>query len=130
MPSRGHRQPSTLAPLVGRRLRELREEAAISQAELARRVKTSPSHLNGIEAGRRSMTLASLEGYAQALNVDPAELLIKASTAKPASRSERAIVRLVELLREKDPEFVREVERFAGFLEGSVERVGAGQKRR
>jgi hypothetical protein len=76
------------------------------------------------------MTLVSLEGYARALNVDAAELLSTATTSRPPSPSERVIVRLVERLREKDTEFVKQVESFVSFLERSLERADSTTKRR
>jgi len=58
--------------LVGPRLRGLREDRGLSQAELARRLEISPSYLNQLEHDRRPLTVPVLLRLTQAFGVDAA----------------------------------------------------------
>jgi transcriptional regulator with XRE-family HTH domain len=58
------------APSIGRRLRELRLERGISQADLARRLEISPAYLNLLEKGRRSLQFPLLLKALDALQVE------------------------------------------------------------
>jgi predicted transcriptional regulator/transcriptional regulator with XRE-family HTH domain len=58
------------APAIGRRLRELRLERGISQADLARRLEISPAYLNLLEKGRRSLQFPLLLKALDALQVE------------------------------------------------------------
>lgn len=58
---------------LGRRLRELREAAGVTQVELARRVGTGQSTIARIEAGGGTPKLDTLERIATALG---AELIV------------------------------------------------------
>jgi transcriptional regulator with XRE-family HTH domain len=64
------------------RLRELREAAGIDQAELARRAKVEQSSISRWESGKREPGVSNLFALAEALGVDPAELL-KPPTRQP-----------------------------------------------
>jgi hypothetical protein len=56
--------------LVGARLRHLREDRGLSQAELARRLEISPSYLNQLERERRPLTVPVLLRLTEAFGVD------------------------------------------------------------
>ncbi len=56
--------------LAGARLRHLREDRGLSQAELARRLEISPSYLNQLERNRRPLTVAVLLRLTEAFGVD------------------------------------------------------------
>jgi HTH-type transcriptional regulator, competence development regulator len=56
-------------------LREVRERKCWGQAELARRVGLSPNTLYRIETGRSRPRPATLRRLAEALQVDPSELV-------------------------------------------------------
>ncbi len=58
--------------LVGSRLRGLREDRGLSQAELARRLEISPSYLNQLERDRRPLTVPVLLRLTEAFGVDAA----------------------------------------------------------
>ncbi len=58
------------APSIGRRLRELRLERGISQADLARRLAISPAYLNLLEKGRRSLQFPLLLKALDTLQVE------------------------------------------------------------
>jgi transcriptional regulator with XRE-family HTH domain len=55
--------------VVGREVRRAREEAALSQAEVARRLNVSPSYISNLEAGRVNITLGQLANIAGAMGV-------------------------------------------------------------
>jgi predicted transcriptional regulator/transcriptional regulator with XRE-family HTH domain len=57
--------------LAGSRMRHLREDRGLSQAELARLLEISPSYLNQIERDRRPLTVAVLLKVAESFGVDP-----------------------------------------------------------
>ncbi|WP_033343251.1 short-chain fatty acyl-CoA regulator family protein [Catenuloplanes japonicus] len=56
---------------AGRRLRRLREERRISQADMARRLAISASYLNQIEHDSRPLTVAVLLRLSEEFGVDP-----------------------------------------------------------
>jgi XRE family transcriptional regulator, fatty acid utilization regulator len=56
--------------LAGARLRHFREERALSQAELARRLEISPSYLNQLERNRRPLTVPVLLRLSEVFGVD------------------------------------------------------------
>lgn len=64
-----------LAALFRDNLRSLREDAGLSQTELARRMKTFPGVICDLERGRRVPTFGTLAAIAEGLGVTPAALL-------------------------------------------------------
>jgi predicted transcriptional regulator/transcriptional regulator with XRE-family HTH domain len=65
--SRNLRRPKLL---VGARVRNLREDRGISQAELARLLDISPSYLNQIERNHRPLTVAVLLRLSEEFGID------------------------------------------------------------
>ena len=61
------------------RLRELREARFLSQQDLASRAGIARSTVIGIETGRRQPTWQTLRRLADALRVEPGELVREAS---------------------------------------------------
>jgi transcriptional regulator with XRE-family HTH domain len=60
---------------LGERIASLREERALTQAELAERARISPSTLSQIESGRVPRPhVGTIRKIARALNVDPQDL--------------------------------------------------------
>src|SRR3954452_13177428 len=57
--------------LAGARLRHLREDRGLSQADLARLLEISPSYLNQIERDRRPLTVPVLLRLTETFGVDP-----------------------------------------------------------
>jgi transcriptional regulator with XRE-family HTH domain len=55
------------AKAVGRRIREARVEAELTQAELAGRMQVNASYVANIEAGRANLTVGQLAHIAEAL---------------------------------------------------------------
>jgi transcriptional regulator with XRE-family HTH domain len=60
---------------LGARLRVLRTERGLSQAQLAARAKLSNSYTARVERGEQDPTVSVLVRLAKALGVSPAELL-------------------------------------------------------
>lgn len=58
------------AKVVGREVRRARAAASLTQAELARRLETSPSYVANLEAGRLNLTVGQLARIADALGAD------------------------------------------------------------
>ncbi|HWQ22809.1 MAG TPA: helix-turn-helix transcriptional regulator [Gaiellaceae bacterium] len=58
------------AKLVGREVRSSRRAVGLTQAELARRLGTSPSYVTNVEAGRLNLTVGQLARIADALGAD------------------------------------------------------------
>lgn len=64
------------------RIREIREARGISQAELAKRVRTSQPQIKRLEQGERRLTEDWMRRIAKALDVNPADLLAVAVMAE------------------------------------------------
>jgi transcriptional regulator with XRE-family HTH domain len=60
---------------VGRRVAQARNAAGLSQQQLADMLQLRQTAISYYEGGKRGMPLATFADLADALNVDPAELL-------------------------------------------------------
>lgn len=69
---------------VGRRIRQLRRAAGLTQQELADRVGTYYKYLGYIERGQKNVTVATLERIARALGVEPYDLFVFRPDVGPA----------------------------------------------
>lgn len=65
----------SLSEQVAANVRRVRVEAGLSQTDLTRRLGVSHGYVSAIERGRKNLTLQSVERLAEALGVDPADLL-------------------------------------------------------
>jgi transcriptional regulator with XRE-family HTH domain len=54
----------------GAELRRAREQAGLSQVEVARRIGIDASYVAHVEAGRRNPTLRAMDAFARALDLD------------------------------------------------------------
>ena len=61
--------------LFGSSLSKLRKEVGLSQEQLALESGIARSYLSGVERGQRNIALINICRLADALNLDPAELL-------------------------------------------------------
>lgn len=61
--------------LVGRNVKDARLKAGLSQEQLAERSGFSQQYLSGLERGQRNPTVVTLFELAQALGVQPVDLL-------------------------------------------------------
>ena len=80
--------------LIGRRIREVRTERGISQADLAERSKTTAQYLSQIENGKKQASLQVLLSVAEVLEVSLNELLTGNQVNNPVEY-QRDIVRLL-----------------------------------
>ena len=79
---------------LGDRIRQAREQADISQAELARRIGISKNAMNAIEAGDTDPRASRIEAIAQELGVSTDALLLGQQATgsrerKPAVKRQR-----------------------------------------
>lgn len=59
---------------LGKRVRQLRQAAELTQEQVAERAHLDAKHLQEVEAGRVNPTVASLVGLAKALSVKLADI--------------------------------------------------------
>lgn len=57
------------AKVIGQEVRRARQEGALTQAELARRLRVTPSYVSNLEAGRVNVTVGQLANVASAMKV-------------------------------------------------------------
>ena len=61
--------------IFGQKVKERRKELGLTQEELAKASRLHRTYIAGIEAGKRNISLKSLEKLAKALKVNPEDLL-------------------------------------------------------
>ena len=69
-----------LQELVGKNIRRFRREMGISQEELGFRCELHRTYISGVERGVRNPTVSVIGQIAEALNVEPKELLDRSLT--------------------------------------------------
>lgn len=67
--------PQDLYQAFCRNVRDRLEQLGITQNELARRLKVDPSYISQILNGHRRPGIDSLQSFAKALSMDPADLI-------------------------------------------------------
>ena len=97
------------------RIRQLRRERGLSQAKLAVMADMDPATLNRLEQGKGNPNLRTLERVAEALDVEVAELLGKASGAPPSQE------RLFNGISEQQRRALNRIEEFCNQLEYALE---------
>ena len=60
---------------LGKKIKELRLRAGYSQEELASKAGLHRTYMSDIERGERNISVENIKKIADALNVDPSELL-------------------------------------------------------
>lgn len=80
------------------RIREILENRHITQAELARRLDTTPASVSRKLAGERGMTLEELSDYARALEVPAWQLVEGSEDAEVLNPEQHAILRAFNAL--------------------------------
>ena len=83
--------------ILGNRIRELREEKKLTQAQLAEKANLSTNYFGEIERGESQATLESLFGIMDALEVNPS--VVFAPLDSPQSKAD-IVGRIKELLDE------------------------------
>ena len=64
-----------LQRIVGKNLRAYRQTKGLSQEAFAELVGMHRTYIGGVERGERNLTLATVERYAEAIGLDPLDLL-------------------------------------------------------
>ena len=72
---REHGLADTVTVRFGKRLREVREEAGISQERLADLAKLHRTYVSSVERGKNNISLVNIERLAAALGVTMGELM-------------------------------------------------------
>jgi len=115
MPGRPATKPATV---FGARLSALRQERGWTQAELAEKLGVSVKAVTYYEREVSSPNMRTLERVAQALGVDPSELLDATAEKRaarkpgPASQLEQRIAALRELPRERQKVVLQVIDTF------------------
>jgi len=66
---------ANISVTFGKRVKEIRLQKNMSQADLAKVLGLHPTYISGIERGVRNMALKNIEKLAKALNVPIQELI-------------------------------------------------------
>lgn len=82
--------------LVLKRLKQVREEAKLSQLELSYKSGVSQNMITYIETGKRTPTLTTLLKLCKALDINPSVLFIEADKQK--EQKKQKIIELVKNL--------------------------------
>ena len=82
--------------LVLKRLKQVREEAKLSQLELSYKSGVSQNMITYIETGKRTPTLTTLLKLCKALNINPSVLFIE--TDKQKEQKKQKIIELIKNL--------------------------------
>lgn len=93
---------------IGQRLRTLREAKGLSQGDVERRSGLLRSYISRVEGGYTAPSLATLEKFARALEVEPYQLLYDGPDGHPAlapaecepaiAKPLRRLIRLYEVM--------------------------------
>ena len=95
-PTGGHDRISTKAKLatelriLGNILARARERAGLKQFDVAARLNLPPSYLSKVENGTRRLDVIEFMQIANAMNVDPADLLHELESALEAAVPEQS----------------------------------------
>jgi len=108
---------TTEVAAIGSRLRELRKERALTQAELARQIGIQQSDLSRMEKGEYRVSLDNLFKILGVFDLDLADFFgtkqeTKARELQPLSRED---MKILHLLRELSPGGRAEVQEFLEF---------------
>jgi transcriptional regulator with XRE-family HTH domain len=102
---------------LGVRISQLRLEAAMTQAKLAEKSNLSIDSISRIERGDRAPSLESLEKIAEALGIDPAELLnLRGKELKALSEGPPECLELWNLLKDRKRTEIKKVFDIARIL--------------
>ena len=102
---------------LGTRLFQLRSEAGMTQANLSEKANLSIDSISRIERGNRAPSLESLESIAEALGIDPSELLnFKGKDLKALADGPPECLELWNLLKNKKRDQIKKVYEIAKIL--------------
>lgn len=86
-----HDQEGQPAMALGERIRQLRKEAGLSQADLAEKISADPGRVSRYEAGRITPSAEALVRLAETLNISIDHLLIDTVPRRPLHAAEYAL---------------------------------------
>ena len=99
---------------IGLRISQLRADAHMTQEKLAERTKLNINMISRIEKGDRAPSLHSLEKIAEALNVDPPEILnFKGKQLKTLTEGQQDCLKIWRLLKNKTPDQIKKIHNIA-----------------
>ena len=102
---------------LGVRISQLRMKAGMTQAKLSEEADLSIDSISRIERGDRAPSLESLEKVAEALGVDPAELLnFKGKELKALAEGPPECLELWNLLRNKKRDQIKKIYEIAKIV--------------
>jgi len=104
------------AASIGGRLRKLRKQRQLTQAELARQIGIQQSDLSRMEKGEYRVSLDNLFKILRVFGVEISEFFDEAPAARPESRPlSQADMQMLQMLRELSPEAREEVHEYVEF---------------
>ena len=111
------RSPNSQAATIGSRLRRLRKERNLTQAELARQIGIQQSDLSRMEKGEYRVSLDNLFKILAVFDVQVSEFFGKPEAAEAAAQRplSHEDMQLLHILRELTPEARAEVQQFVEF---------------
>ncbi len=90
-----------LAALLGKRVRELRKDKKMSQAELAEATRLSDNYIALVEQGKRSPSLETIDKISKALKTSYEELF-SFQSKDPRETAEKSLLSLLKGKSEQD----------------------------
>ena len=118
---RGRQEP--LATIIGRRVRALRDEVGITRKGLAEQSEVALTSLVMLERGANAPSLPTLEKLARALRVRVADLLDEEPAPPKPEAGSKVFYRLMDRLRDRDREYLEQVEKLLKAFDAAVEVV-------
>lgn len=103
--------------LIGKRLRELREQASLSQGDIERRTGLLRCYISRVENGHTVPSLETLERLAAALEVPLYELFYESENAPALGPRPKAEVLAREVEAESEARFLEKVKRLADRID-------------
>lgn len=99
--------------LLGKRIKELRKEAGLTQEKLAELIDIETTSLSGIESGRHFPSLPTIEKIANKLNVE-LKALFDFSHLKSIDKMKEEIVENIDKISDEKIKFIYK------FIEGYI----------
>lgn len=106
MAGKKHKTEITLPQLLGKRIKELRQQKGFTQEDLAEVCGVHPSLIGPIESGKKFPRAETLNKLAKALEVPIYQLWMVEPEVKPKQRAIQELVDLLNRCPEKDAEFL------------------------
>ena len=91
--------------LLGKRIKELRKRAGLTQEKLAELIDIETTSLSGIESGRHFPSLTTIEKISKKLKVE-LKALFDFNHLKPVDKMKTDIVKNIDKLNDKEISFI------------------------